>query len=160
MRLSTEQKQGKTGEKATIISGAPQLLQLFIAQLEDAQQENNQAIERLGNLFESLATEISANPPTSDSRELMQQYLYEIIGCLQSHDKLNQRLDHVRGGLELLTTNLRQRSKPVAKWTKLAAGVSGSYTMESEHRVHRRMFGSDNREDAAPSAMDGNIEIF
>ncbi|MBI3773479.1 MAG: hypothetical protein HY272_12365 [Gammaproteobacteria bacterium] len=128
-------------------------MRLFIAQLVDAQQENDQAISRVGELLEILAT------GTRESiKQNNQQQLNEIVNFLQAHDKLNQRLEHIRNGMEALAQQLNQCS--TAKWTRLANQLPSSYTLEAEHRIYRQMFGIEKKESSTPIDPDDNIELF
>lgn len=136
--------------------GAQSLLRLFIAQLDDAQRENDQTMRRVGELLEILAE----NAQEISKKNSDPQPLNEIVSCLQAHDKLNQRLEHIRNGLETLAQQLKQRSVPTLKWTTLADQLPSSYTMEAEHRVYRQMFGSDNATTSSTSHSDDNIELF
>lgn len=135
--------------------GAQSLLRLFIAQLADAQQENDQAIHRAGELLELLAKETQES-----TKNPAQQHLNEIVNCLQTHDKLNQRLEHIRNGLETLAHQLKQRATATVKWTTLANQLPSSYTMEAEHRIYRQIFGIEMKESSAARDSNDNIELF
>jgi hypothetical protein len=156
MKAKNIKKRVKPSKAGTASPGAQSLLRLFIAQLDDAQQENDQTMRRVGELLEILA----GNAQGISKKNSDQQPLNEIVSCLQAHDKLNQRLEHIRNGMETLAQQLKQRSVPTLKWTTLADQLPSSYTMEAEHRVYRQMFGTAHSKPLSSTESDDNIELF
>ncbi|AMN46289.1 hypothetical protein ACG33_04040 [Steroidobacter denitrificans] len=81
--------------------------------------------------------------------------------ALQFHDKLTQRLDHVRHSLLRLaafTCDRTQRSQR-KQWDQLLISLRQLYRTEEEQQIFRRLI-EDSVDSAAPAEPQHDIELF
>ena len=141
------------------------LLLLAVHQLEAAMQDASAEAELLSHAIASLgergaqmrdtggeSTQAKALPILADAQRAMR--------ALQFHDRLSQRVSHVRGALAQMHASLASGQN--VQWEQLSQTIRDGFTMESECRlfdtiVTRKLSEPESEPEAAPS---GGVELF
>src|SRR5690348_13964956 len=141
------------------------LLLLAVRQLDAAMLDASAEAELLSRAVADLgvrgeqmrdsggeATHAKALPFVADAQRAMR--------ALQFHDRLSQRVNHVRDALSRLHACVATGDN--AEWDKLNAAIRGLYTMEDERQIFDALVprpagrdGSDGEEAAC-----GSVELF
>lgn len=152
------------------------LLELCEAQIGSAMHDAATAIDTLLHAFNgvsetsrslSTATNHLADRPDSPTMEdlhrgfgaIRSQMNMAVIG-LQFHDKLTQRLDHVRHSLLRLATFIgdHTRSSQVEQWNLLLTDLRRLYRTEEERRIFKCLMEDADSNEAIEQRND--IELF
>jgi hypothetical protein len=151
---SSAESTGEDSDVRSVIAEFGRLLETFSAQLAESLREADRECTAVGQSFHDLAAakariEQVACPPAA--REALAQECAAIGGslgsavvALQYHDRLTQRIGHIRVGLnhlQMLLSESTQRSDE--EWLDLLQNVDRTYHLEW-HRLAR----------AVPSAAD------
>jgi len=141
------------------------LLLLAVRQLEVAMEDAAAEAELLSRAIAALgergvhmrdtggdSTQAKALPILADAQRAMR--------ALQFHDRLSQRVSHVRDALEKIHGGLATQDHD--DWQKLKRSIRALYTMEDERRlfdsiVQRVPVGPEPARDAIPC---GSVELF
>jgi hypothetical protein len=154
----------------SVIAEFGRLLEIFSAQLAESLQEADRECTAVGESFHDLAAakariEQVACPPAARAalaRECaaIDGSLGTAVVALQYHDRLNQRIGHIRAGLNHLQMLLREpAARSDEEWLALLQNADRTYHLEW-HRLARAV---PSAEDAArdPAASDtDNVELF
>jgi hypothetical protein len=142
-----------------VIGEVGRLLEVFEAQLSDSLYQASHEFGLVGAAFQDIA---AANerlisiplrePETTQVRmncERIRRSLADAVVGLQCHDRLAQRLGHIRDGLSHLQTLLGDgNERSDAQWLQLLRGVDLAHQTEQSRLA------------AAESAANANIELF
>lgn len=154
------------------------LLDLSAAQLEASIGEAEQPVQRLTEAFFTLsqltsdAIDALGSTANGDPRQhaellqrwsLAQQQLQGAVEAFQFHDRLCQRIGHVRDGLSQiagLVSDADAASRQSA-WQKLHGSLRGRYTIDHE-RVMFDLLVEGRADDALRPVVDthGSVELF
>jgi hypothetical protein len=151
-------------DKDEITNLAPLLL-LAVRQLDAAMLDASAEAELLSRAVADLgvrgaqmrdsggeATHAKALPFVADAQRAMR--------ALQFHDRLSQRVTHVRDALSRLHASVATGQG--AEWDKLNAAIRGLYTMEDERQIFDALVPRAPGSDAAEGedAKCGSVELF
>jgi len=154
------------------------LLELCEAQIGSAMRDAETAVETLLHAFNgvsetsrSMLASTDALQGTLDPQvigELNRQFdairgqMNSAVIALQFHDKLTQRLDHVRHSLLRLaafTCDGAQRSQR-QQWDQLLATLRQLYRTEEERQIFKRLIEEEEDSAAVQADPQGEIELF
>jgi hypothetical protein len=152
-----------------VIDEFGRLLAIFGSQLADSLQEADREYVVVGDAFHEIAaakTAIAAvDCPQPQKAQLqhetrrIEDSLHAAIVALQYHDRLAQRLGHIRTGLDHLKTLLRDgKDRSNAEWLQLLQNVERAHHVEQQ-----RLIGIDSGADSAGAsapAAKGTVELF
>ena len=140
-----------------------ELLEQLKAQLSCCIEEWDSHASEMVSLFSSVAEEqnqldvsLRGVAISEESKQLLSSILYKhrpFMQELQFHDRLNQRMDHIRtsvGMLQKLLKDQESRKLP-SEWAQLLETIAECAAMETD----RRRFGMS--ENHSPS---GDIDLF
>ncbi len=163
------------------------MLQLYAAQIGGAMADGDAAIAALGRPFEAAVGALETIgdaagrlPEAASAAEvcreitagsaMLREHLSESVAALQFYDRLSQRLEHVREGLEALAGLVGdpQRLPDPGQWRQLQARLRSGYTMQEEVEMFDAVFndvqstaqldpGSASR---SQPAQAGDVELF
>ena len=141
------------------------LLLLAVRQLDAAMLDASAEAELLSRAVADLgvrgaqmrdsggeATHAKALPFVADAQRAMR--------ALQFHDRLSQRVTHVRDALSRLHACVATGEG--AEWEKLSAAIRGLYTMEDERQIFDALVPRSARSDDSDGedAKCGSVELF
>lgn len=128
-------------------SETARLLALNVAQIYTGLNEGEASINSLTESFQQLASfclqiqnmEVDGQPghTVADIKDIANNISAQVdnaIVAFQFYDRLSQRLGHVQNNLQLLAELISDDNRE--GWQDLRSKIKGSYTMESEHRMH------------------------
>jgi hypothetical protein len=150
----------------SVIAEFGRLLEIFSAQLAESLREADCECTAVGQSFQDLAAakariEQIACPPAAQAalaRECaaIDGSLASAVVALQYHDRLNQRIGHIRVGLDHLQMLLREPTqRSDEEWLALLQNVDRTYQLE----WHRLASADDAARGPAASDAD-NVELF
>jgi hypothetical protein len=167
---SSAEASSQDSDVRSVIAEFGRLLEIFSAQLAESLREADRECTAVGESFHDLAAakariEEVACPP--DARAALARECAAIDGslgaaviALQYHDRLTQRIGHIRVGLNHLQMLLREPTeRSDEEWLAMLQAVDKTYHLEW-HRLARAV---PTAEDAArdPAAGDAdNVELF
>lgn len=142
-----------------VLEEVGRLLGVFDAQLNDSLRQASDEFAAVGAAFQEIAaaneriTSVNLREPEMISVrmncERIGRSLSTAVVGLQCHDRLAQRLAHIRNGLEHLQNLLADgNERSQAQWLQLLRGVDLAHRTE-----HSRLA-------AAESAANANVELF
>jgi hypothetical protein len=142
-----------------VIEEVGRLLGVFEAQLSDSLHQASQEFGSVGAAFQEIAaangriTSVTLREPDMTSVrmncECIGRSLSHAVVGLQSHDRLAQRLGHIRDGLDHLQNLLGDgNERSPAQWLHLLRGVDLAHQTEQSRLA------------AAESTANANIELF
>ena len=154
----------------SVIAEFGRLLEIFSAQLAESLREADRECTAVGESFHDLAAakariEQVECPPAA--RAALDLECAEIAGslgaavvALQYHDRLTQRIGHIRVGLNHLQKLLSETTpRSDEEWLELLQNVDRTYHLEW-HRLARVVpKTADESQDTASSDAD-NVELF
>jgi hypothetical protein len=141
------------------------LLLLAVRQLDAAMLDASAEAELLSRAVASLgvrgaqmrdtggdATHAKALPFVADAQRAMR--------ALQFHDRLSQRVTHVRDALSRLHACVATGEN--AEWENLGAAIRGLYTMEDERQIFDALVprAPGGAEQGGEEAACGSVELF
>jgi hypothetical protein len=144
------------------------LLLLAVRQLDAAMVDASAEAELLSRAVASLgergahlhdnggdATQAKALPIVADAQRAMK--------ALQFHDRLSQRVTHVREALARVLATVA--AGDAEEWAQLREAIRASYTMEDERKIFDSLMfaGSTSRPSAEPArdpGQTGSVELF
>jgi len=158
-----------SSEVRSVIAEFGRLLEIFSDQLAASLREADRECTAVGESFHDLAAakgriELIACPPAAQSalaRECAEidGSLRSAVVALQYHDRLTQRIGHIRVGLNHLQTLLRA---PTAhsdeEWLALLQNVDRTYHLEW-HRLARTVPTTEDAASDPANDRDG-VELF
>ena len=156
------------------------MLNLAVAQIENAMSEGDDSVNTLTNTFTSMIGDAevirltSESLPEGNEKQAIQKHGTEIhnnmgaaIIAFQFYDKLNQRLSHVANSLSSLAelVNDPQQLYNPYEWKGLQEKIKSKYTIDADKKMFDALLGGATVEDAletgkANSADDSDIEMF
>lgn len=152
-------------QKDEIDNLAPLLL-LAVRQLDAALVDASAEAELLSRAVASMgergahlhstggdATQAKVMPIVADAQRAMK--------ALQFHDRLSQRVEHVRGTLSRLLAVVA--SGEGEEWAQLRDAIRASYTMEDERKIFDSLMFPDGTralEPARDPSVTGTVELF
>ncbi len=142
-----------------VIEEVGRLLELFEAQLSDSLHQASHEFGFVGTAFQEIAAanerliSIALREPETTllrmNCERIGRSLADAVVGLQCHDRLAQRLGHIRDGLGHLQSLLSDgNERSDAQWLQLLRGVDLAHQTEQSRLA------------AADSAANANIELF
>jgi len=153
-----------------VIAEFGRLLEIFSAQLVESLREADRECTAVGQSFHDLAAAKSrieqvACPPAAQAALIRE--CAAIDGCLgaavtalQYHDRLTQRIGHIRIGLNHLQTLLCEPTeRGDEEWLALLQNVDRTYHLEW-HRLARPVPTAEKESGNTAAADRDNVELF
>jgi hypothetical protein len=145
------------------------LLAIFEAQLGAAVSEADRECMAVGEAFHGLSSakdDITGSLGAQDSQqrilaacERIGSSLTAAVMALQYHDRLSQRVEHIRMGLHRLQTHLRDDAGQTHEdWMGMLKRVEHRYYLEQKRLEAVARAGAS--QDGAASADPDNVELF
>lgn len=155
-----------TGIQAVILEFG-RLLEIFSGQLAESLQEADRECMAVGESFHGLAAakaRIQSVDCGEPARSVLQTGCDEIgdsiaaaVVALQYHDRLAQRVGHIRVGLNHLQNVLRRQSAgSTDEWLSLLRNIERTYDSEWQRLARPQAVG----EEAEPDADSSLVELF
>ena len=163
-------------------SETARLLALNVAQIHTGLSEGDASIETLSSSFQQLANfcgeiqNIDDSNSTNQVEEVrqiassMSGQVNNAIMAFQFYDRLCQRLEHVQNNLHMLSELITNEGhiNNADGWSTLRDKIKGSYTMETEHKMHEAVLKGASIEEAldifkkdmANQPDEDDIELF
>jgi len=165
-----ESNSGGSTELRDVVEEFGRLLAIFEAQLGAAVVEADRECMAVGEAFHGLASardDMAAGVRDSDCADVV------LAGCeriglnltaaviaLQYHDRLAQRVEHIRMGLQRLQTHLRDdETRSHEEWMRTLKQVEHRYYLEQK-RLEAVARASDRAEQDSVAVVEDNVELF
>ncbi len=153
-----------------VIDEFGRLLEIFSVQLAESLHEADRDCTAVGDSFHDLAqarsnvARVSCPEPQASVLRRQCARIDESIGAavvaLQYHDRLTQRIGHIRVGLNHLQQLLRHQSQRTSEeWLELLQNVDRSYHLEW-HRLARTPPSPGRGADASTANDNSSVELF
>ena len=154
----------------SVIAEFGRLLEIFSDQLAESLREADRECTAVGQSFQDLAAAKSrieqvACPPAAQAalvRECaaIDGSLGAAVTALQYHDRLTQRIGHIRFGLNHLQMLLREPTqRGDEEWLALLQNVDRTYHLEW-HRLARAVPTAEKASGEAAAADRDSVELF
>lgn len=170
---STVASQAVAHKEATmrgVIDEFGRLLEIFSAQLAESLQEADRDCNVVGDSFHNLAearfniARIACPEPQASILRTQGAQIDDSIAAavvaLQYHDRLTQRIGHIRVGLNHLQQLLRHQAQRTSEeWLELLQNVDRTYHLEW-HRLEHTAPAQAGGADAASAQDNSSVELF
>ena len=166
----SESKDGRNTDLRDVVEEFGRLLAIFEAQLGAAVVEADRECMAVGEAFHGLASardDIVAHARGGDSVaavvggcDRIGSSLTAAVIALQYHDRLAQRVEHIRTGLQRLQTHLRDDSnRSHEEWLHTLQQVENRYYLEQK-RLEAATQASNFFGKSCVSAPEDNVVLF
>lgn len=153
-----------------VIDEFGRLLEIFSAQLAESLQEADRDCTAVGDSFHHLAEargNIERVPCPEPQASILRRQCVQIedsigaaVVALQYHDRLTQRIGHIRVGLNHLQKLLRHQAQRTSEeWLELLQNVDRTYHLEW-HRLAHSASAHQGCADAAAGQDNSSVELF
>jgi hypothetical protein len=153
-----------------VIDEFGRLLEIFSAQLAESLQEADRDCTVVGDSFHELAEargiieRVACPEPEAAILRRQCAQIDESIGAavvaLQYHDRLTQRIGHIRVGLNHLQKLLRHEAQRTSEeWLELLQNVDRTYHLEWHRLAHAAPAHADGT-DASLANDNSSVELF
>jgi hypothetical protein len=168
--IAAQETARKEATMRGVIDEFGRLLEIFSAQLAESLHEADRDCTAVGDSFHDLAEARShlecvscPEPQASVLRRQCAQIEVSIgaaVVALQYHDRLTQRIGHIRVGLNHLQKLLRhQAERSSDEWLELLKNVDRTYHLEW-HRLAHTAPAEQRVADASAQSENSGVELF
>ena len=165
-----ESRDGRNTELRDVVEEFGRLLAIFEAQLGAAVVEADRECMAVGEAFHGLASArddiVTAMRGRSDAGEVMGGCeriglnLTAAVIALQYHDRLAQRVEHIRTGLQRLQGHLRdEATRSHEEWMQTLKQVEHRYYLEQK-RLEAVAHAPNSVEKDRVAELEDNVELF
>jgi len=175
--MSSQRDPSQGGPEALKATETSNMLTLCAAQIDGALGDCDAAIERLLEAFTTIVEDSqwlrrkaaglkAEDPQAAAELDMRSNRLVAkanaAIQALQFHDRLTQRLGHVRHSLHSLGESVTdaERSARQEDWQELHTRLGRMYRTREEVAIFETVMGTRHATAAAPPAATSEIELF
>ncbi|MGA2778455.1 MAG: hypothetical protein ABSF94_12940 [Steroidobacteraceae bacterium] len=170
--VASQETARKEATMRGVIDEFGRLLEIFSAQLAESLHEADRDCTTVGDSFHDLAharSNIERVACPEPQASVLQRECAQIdasigaaVVALQYHDRLTQRIGHIRVGLNHLQKLLRHQAQRTSEeWLELLQNVDRTYHLEWHRLAHTAPTGRAAGAADAPAAGDNSsVELF